>query len=169
MLNLEESSDKVTGEVLEKRVNLALLEFKRANAIVNIKDIEKSLKEAQENLKATIQKAELSGERIAVLKSASEIQDEIRLTDGHLAALADVSEDIERQYESYSKLYLELKEKAQLVAENREKTLEEVKTRMQSWRTVMENLLERVNVGVSANHEPNFSDWRSATFKCSRH
>ena len=39
-----------------------------------------------------------------------------------------------------------MKEKAQLVAENREKTLEEVKTRLQSWRTVMENLLERVNL-----------------------
>src|SRR5208283_1049514 len=138
-------SDKVTGEVLDKRVKFALLEFKRANAISNLKDIEKSLREAEENLKATILKAEQSGERIAVLKSASEIQDEISITGGHLAALADVSEDIERQYESYSKLYLELKEKAQLVAENREKTLEEVKTRMQSWRTVMENLLERVN------------------------
>ena len=146
MLTLEDSSDKVTGEVLDKRVNLAMLEYKRANAIVNLKDIEKSLKEAQENLKATMEKAMLSGERIAVLKSAPDIQDEIRLTDGHLAALADVSEDIERQYESYSKLYLELKEKAQVVAENREKTLEEVKTRMQSWRTVMENLLDRVNV-----------------------
>ncbi len=51
MLNLEESVDKVAGEVLEKRVKLALLEFKRANAIVNLKDIEKSLKEAEENLK----------------------------------------------------------------------------------------------------------------------
>jgi chromosome segregation protein len=49
-------------------------------------------------------------------------------------------------YESYSKLYLDLKEKAQLVAENREKTLEEVKTRMQAWRTVIENLLNRVNL-----------------------
>jgi chromosome segregation protein len=146
MLSVEESTDKVAGEVLEKRVSLALLEFKRANAIVNLKDIEKSLKEAEENLKATVLKAEQSGERIAVLKSASEIQDEISLTNGHLAALADVSEDIERQYESYSKLYLELKEKAQLVAENREKTLEEVKTRLQSWRTVIENLLERVNL-----------------------
>ena len=57
MLNLEDSSDKVTSEVLDKRVNLAMLEFKRANAIVNLKDIEKSLKEAQENLKATIEKA----------------------------------------------------------------------------------------------------------------
>jgi chromosome segregation protein len=49
-------------------------------------------------------------------------------------------------YESYSKLYLDLKEKAQLVAENREKTLGEVKTRMQAWRTVIENLLNRVNL-----------------------
>jgi chromosome segregation ATPase len=145
MLKLEDSTDKLTGEALEKRVKLALLEFKRANAIVDINTIEKSIKEAEETLNTAIVKAQLSGERIAVLKSGAEIQDEIGLTNGHLAALADVSEDIERQYESYSKLYLELKEKAQLVAENREKTLEEVKTRMQSWRTVMENLLERVN------------------------
>jgi structural maintenance of chromosomes protein 5 len=146
MLTLEESSDKVTGEVLDKRVSFALVDYKRANAIVNLKEIEKSLSEAQENLRITVEKAELLGDRIAVIKSVSEIQDEMRLTDGHLAALANVSEDIERQYESYSKLYLELKEKAQLVAENREKTLEEVKARMQSWKAVMENLLERVNV-----------------------
>ena len=142
---LQESAGKVSDEMLEQRVKLALLEFKRANSIVTLKETEKSLKESQENLGAMIGKAKESGERIAAAKSAADIQDEIRLTDGHLAALADVSEDIERQYESYSKLYLELKEKAALVAENREKTLEEVKIRMQSWRTVMENLLARVN------------------------
>jgi len=146
MTYLEESAGKASDEMLEQRVKLALLEFKRANAIVSLKELEKSLKETKENLESMILKAKESGERIAAVKSASDIQDEIRLTDGHLAALADVSEDIEHQYESYSKLYLELKEKTQLVAENREKTLEEVKTRMQSWRTVMESLLDRVNV-----------------------
>jgi chromosome segregation ATPase len=146
MIKLEDSADKIANDALEKRVKLALLEFKRANAIADMKTIEKSIKDAEETLNTAILKAQTSGERIAVLKSGAEIQDEIGLTNGHLAALADVSEDIERQYESYSKLYLELKEKAQLVAENREKTLEEVKTRMQSWRSVMENLLERVNV-----------------------
>jgi structural maintenance of chromosomes protein 5 len=146
MLKLEGSTDKISSETLDKRVTLGLLEFKRANAIADMKTIEKSIKEAEETLNNAIVKAQPSGERIAVLKTNAEIQDEIGLTNGHLAALADVSEDIERQYESYSKLYLELKEKAQLVAENREKTLEEVRTRMQSWRTVMENLLERVNV-----------------------
>jgi chromosome segregation ATPase len=146
MLKLDNSTEKISFEVLDKRVTLGLLEFKRANAIVEMKNIAKSIKEAQETLNSSISKAQPSGERIAVLKSNAEIQDEIGLTNGHLAALTDVSEEIERQYESYSKLYLELKEKAQLVAENREKTLEEVKTRMQSWRTVMESLLERVNV-----------------------
>ncbi|HLN89325.1 MAG TPA: AAA family ATPase [Candidatus Binatia bacterium] len=146
MLDLEVLTEKISAETLEKRVNLGLLEFKKANSVAEMKNIEKLLKEAGENLKAATQKAQQSGERIAVLKTNAEIQDEIALTNGHLAALADVSEDIERQYESYSKLYLELKNKAQLVAENREKTLEEVETRMLSWRNVMENLLERVNV-----------------------
>ena len=146
MLKLDNSSEQISSEALDKRVTLGLLEFKRSNAMVDMKTIGKSIKEAEEILNNAVAKAQPSGERIAVLKTNAEIQDEIGLTNGHLAALADVSEDIERQYESYSKLYLELKEKAQLVAENREKTLEEVKTRMQSWRTVMENLLERVNV-----------------------
>jgi chromosome segregation ATPase len=146
LLNLEDSTDKVTAQALEKHVSLALLEFKRASAIADLKNVEESLKEAQETLNTSIQKAEEMGERIAVLKSANDVQDEIRLTEGHLAALSNVSEDIERQYESYSKLYLELKEKAELVAENREKTLEEVRTRMQAWHSVMENLLERANL-----------------------
>jgi chromosome segregation protein len=93
-----------------------------------------------------VTEAEQTGPRIAVIKTVNEILDEMRTTDGHLTALADVSEDIERMYESYSKLYLELKDKAQQVAENREKTLEEVKTRMQNWRTVIQSLLDRVNL-----------------------
>ena len=112
----------------------------------DLKEVEGSLTDAQASLKASVLKAEQFGERIAVLKPSSDILDEIRVTDGHLAALANVSEDIERMYESYSKLYLELKEKAQIVAENRQKTLEELNARMQSWQSVMQNLLDRVNI-----------------------
>jgi len=57
-----------------------------------------------------------------------------------------VSQDIESMYESYSRLYLELKEKARLVAENREKALEEVNARSEAWRNVIHNLLDQVNV-----------------------
>ncbi len=144
--NLEQKIDKVGNQVLESRIQLALLQYRRENVKDNIGKLESDLKNAKAHLNESIAKAEQAGPRIAVIKSVGEILDEIRVTDGHLAALAGVSEDIERMYESYSKLYLELKEKAQLVAENREKALEEVKTRMQAWRTVIQSLLDRVSL-----------------------
>jgi len=144
--NLDEEIEKVGGQVLESRIKLALLQYRRENVTANIERLENELKIARVHLNEAVGKAEQTGPRIAVIKSVGETLDEMRVTDGHLAALSDVSEDIERMYESYSKLYLELKEKTQLVAENRGKALEEVKTRMQNWRTVIQSLLDRVNL-----------------------
>jgi chromosome segregation protein len=143
---LEEQIEKVGNQILDARVRLALLNYRMENAKANVEDLEKALKDAKAQLDAAVKRAEEIGPRIAVIKSVGEILDEIRVTDGHLAALAGVSEDVERMYESYSQLYLELKEKARLVAENREKALEEVKARMQAWRTVIQSLLDRVNL-----------------------
>jgi len=143
---LEEQIEKVGNQILDTRVKLALLNYRMENAKTNIEDLERTLKDAKAQLDAAVKRAEETGPRIAVIKSVGEILDEIRVTDGHLAALAGVSEDVERMYESYSQLYLELKEKARLVAENREKALEEVKARMQAWRTVIQSLLDRVNL-----------------------
>jgi chromosome segregation ATPase len=143
---LEEKIEKVGNQILDARVRLALLNYRMENAKANVEDLEKALKDAKAQLDAAVKRAEETGPRIAVIKSVGEILDEIRVTDGHLAALAGVSEDVERMYESYSQLYLELKEKARLVAENREKALEEVKARMQAWRTVIQSLLDRVNL-----------------------
>jgi chromosome segregation ATPase len=143
---LEETSEKVNNQVLDSRIKLALLQYRIETAKTNLEELERGLVDAKAGVEESTKKAEQTGARIAVIKDPGEIIDDIRVTEGHLAALSDISEDIERMYESYSKLYLELKEKAQLVAENREKTLEEVKTRMQSWRTVIQNLLDRVNL-----------------------
>jgi chromosome segregation protein len=144
--NLDEEIDKVGGQILESRIKLALLQYRCENVTSSLEKLENELKNAKTHLNESVEKAEQIGARIAVIKSVGETLDEMRVTDGHLAALSDVSEDIERMYESYSKLYLELKEKAQQVAENREKTLEEVKTRMQNWRTVIQSLLSRVDL-----------------------
>jgi chromosome segregation protein len=144
--DLECGIEKVENQVLDARIKIALLEYRRENAATAMESLEIELKEARRRLAEAAEKAEQSGPRIAVLKETGEILDEVRITEGHLAALADVSEDIEKMYENYSKLYLELKEKAELVAENREKTLEEVKTRTQAWRTVIQSLLDRTNL-----------------------
>ncbi len=146
MENLEEEVEKVNSNVLENRIRLALLQYREKNAKIELAKMERELKDAKTYLDEDLEKAGQTGPRIAVIKSVSEILDEARVTDGYLAALSDVSEDIERMYESYSNLYLELKKKARLVAENREKALEEVKTRMRAWRTVIQSLLDRVSL-----------------------
>ncbi len=119
MSGLQTSSAKLSEAVLDGRIQLALLDYRRENATEELERINRELKDAKANVASVTLKAEQSGPRIAVTKNTGEILDEIKLTDGHLAALADVSEDVERMYESYSKLYLELKEKAQIVTENR--------------------------------------------------
>jgi chromosome segregation protein len=144
--SLQEDLDKLTEKMVQSRIETALLQFKKETAAKDLQKTESALKTANASLEAAIEHASESGPRLAITKAASAIQDGLQLTDGHLAALSGVSDDIDRQYESYSKLYLELKEKAQLVAENRQKALEEVATRLQSWRNVMESLLTRVNL-----------------------
>ena len=133
-------------KIVDLKIESAILNYKEEDLSRKLKELEKSLRSAEAELREALKNAESFAPRIVPTKSIGEILDEIRVTDGHLAALADVSEDIERMYERYSKLYLELKEKAKLVAENREKALEEVKTRMEAWRTVISKLLDRVNV-----------------------
>ncbi len=138
--------ENTNSKAVDRKICLALLKFQMESLSKSRKSLEKDFQQALADLKDSLKRAETVGSRIVPMKNAMEILDEIRTTDGHLAALADVSEDIERMYEKYSQLYLELKEKALLVAENREKALEEVKTRMDAWRTVIRNLLDQVNL-----------------------
>jgi len=144
--HLSSEIEGATSNVLDCKINLALLQYRKENLTKALEKLRKELQISLTDLDGAVKRAEETGPQIVPMKSVMDILDEIRVTDGHLAALADVSEDIERMYESYSKLYLELKEKARLVAENREKALEEVKTRMEAWRAVLRNLLEHVNL-----------------------
>jgi len=146
MTKLDNEMVKTNQTLLDNKIRLALLQHQKQSLQKTVEKLNNELQSATIELNNEVKRAEETGPQIAALKSIEEILDEIRLTDGHIAALADVSEDIERMYESYSKLYLELKEKAQLVAENREKALAEVKTRMEAWHNVIQTLLDHANV-----------------------
>jgi len=146
MDSLNQEMEKNNDTIIDHKIRSALLHFQRESLLKNMSKLNKELELVLTEINREKKRAEEMGPQIVPMKSIEEILDEIRLTDGHLAALADVSEDIERMYESYSKLHLELKQKAQLVAENREKALAEVKTRMEAWHTVLQNLLDHINV-----------------------
>ncbi|MFP3985498.1 MAG: AAA family ATPase [Candidatus Bathyarchaeia archaeon] len=138
--------EETTSRLIDSKIETALLDYQKQNIEKHLKKLHREMKAKTQEYEVAVKEAELTGSRIASTRDAYQILDEIRLTDGHLAAFEDVSEDVERMYESYSKLYLDLKEKARTVAENREKTLEEINARMETWRTVMQSLLDHVNM-----------------------
>ena len=144
--HITKEMEDITNQIIDSKINNALLTYQKHNIEKQLQRLRRELKIKAEEYAEAVKKAEQTGSRIVSTKTTSEIIDEIRLTEGHLAALSDVSEDIERMYESYSKLYLDLKDKAKMVAENREKTLEEVNARMEAWRNVMKSLLDHVSL-----------------------
>jgi chromosome segregation ATPase len=143
---IDQEIEALGSQMLEKRIELALLEYQKKELSKELEEMERNLKALEADLGVAVKKAEEMGIRVVALRSVEEVLDEIRMVDGRTAAMADVSSEIERMYESYSTLYLELKEKARVAAQNREQVLEEIKTRMDAWRTVMRNLLDHVSL-----------------------
>lgn len=144
--HVKKETEDLTTRIIDLKINAALLDYRKQNIEKHLQKLRRELKNKKGEHEDAVKKAEQVGSRIASTRNIDEVLDDIRLTDGYLAALSDVSEDVERMYESYSKLYLDLKEKARTVAENREKTLEEVNARMEAWHKVMQNLLDQVSL-----------------------
>jgi len=124
---------------------LAILNYKRETLLGEINSLDKKLDYMLFSLNEAVKRAEEKGARVATTRSPNEIIEEIRVIDGRLMAMTDISEEVERMYESYSKLYFELKERAKIAAENKEKTLGEIKARMEKWRMVIKDLLRSVD------------------------
>jgi chromosome segregation protein len=58
--------------------------------------------------------------------------------------LASLSEDVERMYSSYAKVYEELRQKADQVAQSRQEVLTELDRRISRWREVLTSFLEQM-------------------------
>ncbi|MEM0050307.1 MAG: AAA family ATPase [Candidatus Bathyarchaeia archaeon] len=145
MHRIEERIDDLMDALIDNRVNLAVLNYRRERLLSDLESLGKNLDSLVYGLNEAIKRAEEKGARVATTRSPGEILEEIRVIDGRLLSMADVSEDVEKMYESYSKLYFELKEKARIAAENREKTLEEIRVRMENWKKVIKDLLKGVD------------------------
>jgi len=145
MQKAADAVEKLNRGILEKSISQAILEYRRKEVETEIREIEKNLKSLEGRIAEATKRAEERGPRIATLRSPEGILDEIRMIDGRIAAMADIPGDVERMYESYSKLYLELQEKARLAAENREKALAEIERRMIAWRNLIRDLLSSVS------------------------
>ncbi len=108
----QEEIRDASNMVINARISLALLKQQREYTIKERKESRRELRMAESELDQTTRTATQTGPKTISTRKIMEILAEMRVTDGKLAALADVSEDVERMYESYAKLYDELKSKA---------------------------------------------------------
>ncbi len=142
---LSSLTDKIGDGLSDSRIRLALSKYRMEIIERELGSLESELSSASSELQSLTTKAEKIGPRVQTTRSLGEIITEIQATDGYLAALSDVSVDSEKMYNSYLKVFTELKEKSRMIEENRKKVLLEVEERMSSWRGIIEDLLGKVN------------------------
>ncbi|MBS7643855.1 AAA family ATPase [Candidatus Bathyarchaeota archaeon] len=141
----EEEANSTLEQYLKERVKEALLVFQKEKLEDEIAELKSELKETEKELSLITSAAEKIGPRVETQRNPLEVSEEIKITNAHLMSLGEVSEDTEKMYVNYSNMYTELKQKAAIVAENRKRALKEIEDRKQTWKRVLQDLLDKVN------------------------
>jgi chromosome segregation protein len=142
---LNERLDGTVKQYADIRVSEAINRYRIKELEQELKELRSSLKEAQSSLEESRKMAEKGGERIETGRALQEISDETKFTNAHLLSLGEIPDDAPSMYQTFMKTYGELKQKADVVGENRKKTLEELDERKKVWKNIMEKLTEEIN------------------------
>ncbi len=141
--------EKEVSSNLEKyvnyRVNEAILNFRKKGIEDEIDDIKREIREGEKRLDELAPFMDKAGKRIETERNLMEIDVEIKITDAHIQSLGAIPEEAEEMYNTYSKTFNELKEKATIVSENRKRALLELEERKEVWRKVLQKLIDEVN------------------------
>jgi chromosome segregation ATPase len=137
--------DDKNDKYIEERIRMALLKDRRGRLKRRIEELKGDIDRMRRDLNDAEAEALIRGSRVDSGRTSDDILADIRKISGILLGLADVSEDAEAMYESYSRTYIELQKRVEQVRESRRQVMEEIEERTRKWRTVMRNLLEEVN------------------------
>jgi chromosome segregation protein len=137
--------DKENAKNIDQRIQIALLNAAKARLNRRIGELKENLDRENQHLSESEADASIRGPRVDTGRTADEILSEIRKIGGQLLAMANVSEEAEEMYSSYSNLFSDLQEKIKQVRESRRKVMEEIEVRTKKWWEVMKNLLDQLN------------------------
>ena len=137
--------DKENARHIDQRIRVALLNSMKDQLNKKLGALKEELDRENQQLSEAEAEASIRGSRVDTGRSADEILNEIRRIGGQLLAMANVSEEAEEMYRSYSNLFSELQEKIKLVRDSRRKVMEEIEIRTKKWWEVVKNLLDQLN------------------------
>ena len=141
----EEHIQSTISKFVSLKVDEALLSVKRKNIEHEIADMERSIKENQEQLNLVIPQAENTIPRIQTDRSPTEVSEEIKIIDAHIKSLGEIAEDTETIYSKFSASYVEFEDKLRVLVENKNKTMSNLEERKKVWKQTLENLIEQIS------------------------
>jgi chromosome segregation protein len=142
---VDERLDETVKNYVDVRVKEAVMRYKTGELEKELKDLKSSLAEAKAAIEESNKFMNKAGERIESSRTMLEISDEIKFANAHLLSLGEVPDDAPSMYQTYQKTYSDLKQKANVVGENRKRTIVELDERKKIWKNVMERLTEEIN------------------------
>lgn len=142
---IKDKLDELNNHYQDANAKTILLKFQIENVRNEIEELKKEQRKAHQELIQLQPPVETMGNRIETERNSAEISADIKIVQAHLTLLKDVSEDVEKMYKSYLSIFNELKEKAHIVSENRNKALTEVDDRKHVWKNFLDSLIDKVN------------------------
>lgn len=142
---VEKHLDEVSDRYVEGRIRIALLEERRRRLRGRIDEFESGVRRSRRELRDRVEEAEAKGGRVETGRTPEEVLAELRKTNGMLLGMADVSEEAEEMYMTYSKTYRELEGRATLLRDKWRDVMGEVDERTKRWLEVTRGLLDEVN------------------------
>jgi chromosome segregation protein len=127
--------------LIDTNVEYEVSGFKRKLLSEEIADLQAQVRLAKEEIDPMISTA---GPAMESPRKIFDVMLEISAVEEQMKPMASISEDVERMYSSYAKVYEELKHKADQVAESRQEVLTELDRRLLRWREVLTAFLEEM-------------------------
>jgi chromosome segregation ATPase len=128
--------------LIDTNVEYEVSGFKRKLLTEEVADLQAQVRLSKEELDPMIASAEKTGPSPTSLRKTFDVMLEIGAIEEQMKPLASLSEDVEKMYASYAKVYEDLKAKADQVAISRQEVITELDKRLSRWREVLSNFLE---------------------------
>jgi len=130
--------------LIDTNVEYEVSGFKRKLLTEEVADLQAQVRLAHEELDPMVESAIKAGPAIETPRKTIEVMLEIGAVEEQMKPLSSISEDVEKMYSSYTKVYEELREKTLRVAKNREEVITELDKRLARWREVLSAFLDDV-------------------------
>ncbi|MBI3023531.1 MAG: AAA family ATPase [Thaumarchaeota archaeon] len=139
---VEDSIKKVMDDYISQKVRFEVLAYRIKVTESEIRELERSEREVNEELAQLKPQLEKAGERMVTQRQPYEVSEELKLVSAQLQKLQDVPEEAERIYKDYTGNIEGLRTKLKELQENKKSILKELEERKTVWKEAIQKLID---------------------------